>query len=184
MISKEIIHIKTIPEGGMSVEVLKSGLSLEEYFRNYHRTDFSQGGDASLVGYIEKDGENLSLHGTVETILKAFCARCGESLTYDIKKDFDLILMPKEVAQHSSAEKELKPEDFSMYFYSEQEVNLGGILFEQLELAVPYRFLCKADCKGICPRCKVNLNLADCQCVNNNIDPRFSVLKEFQPKVD
>ncbi len=35
---------------------------------------------------------------------------------------------------------------------------------EELLLTFPMKVLCKPDCKGICPGCKVNLNLAQCKC--------------------
>ena len=35
---------------------------------------------------------------------------------------------------------------------------------EQVLLSLPSRTLCKEDCKGLCPRCGQNLNLAPCNC--------------------
>ena len=39
------------------------------------------------------------------------------------------------------------------------------------------KFLCKEDCKGLCPDCGKNLNLGPCGCRKKN-DPRFAVLEQ------
>ncbi len=33
---------------------------------------------------------------------------------------------------------------------------------QAIALAMPYRFFCKPDCKGLCLTCKKNLNLGEC----------------------
>src|SRR5205807_7304894 len=43
-------------------------------------------------------------------------------------------------------------------------VDASDELRQAIALAMPYRFICKPDCKGLCPRCKKNLNLEDCKC--------------------
>ena len=35
---------------------------------------------------------------------------------------------------------------------------------EALALSVPFRALCREDCKGLCPRCGKNLNEGPCGC--------------------
>jgi uncharacterized protein len=38
---------------------------------------------------------------------------------------------------------------------------------EEVLLNFPMKVLCRQDCKGICPGCKVNLNTEKCKCGNN-----------------
>ena len=46
-------------------------------------------------------------------------------------------------------------------------------------LTLPVKFLCKEDCKGICPKCGKDLNDGECGCQTEEIDPRLEVLKEL-----
>jgi uncharacterized protein len=39
------------------------------------------------------------------------------------------------------------------------------------------RFLCRAECRGLCPRCGINRNLGECSCQEPTSDPRFAALK-------
>ena len=41
--------------------------------------------------------------------------------------------------------------------------------------ALPSKFLCDDDCKGLCPKCGANLNEGPCEC-KKDIDPRFEAL--------
>lgn len=58
-------------------------------------------------------------------------------------------------------------------------IDLAPLVRELAWLAVPMRPLCKPDCQGLCMVCGVNLNLGDCGCEVENIDPRLSVLKQL-----
>jgi uncharacterized protein len=44
---------------------------------------------------------------------------------------------------------------------------------------VPTQVLCRDDCKGLCAKCGANLNLADCDCEDKEIDPRWAELKRL-----
>ena len=46
-----------------------------------------------------------------------------------------------------------------------------------LLLALPIRFLCREDCRGLCPRCGVDLNQGACDCAPLNVDPRWEALR-------
>ena len=44
------------------------------------------------------------------------------------------------------------------------------------------RYLCSEDCKGLCPQCGADLNVEECGCNNENIDPRWSTLIDIMNK--
>jgi uncharacterized protein len=43
-------------------------------------------------------------------------------------------------------------------------------------LTLPGRTLCQPDCKGLCPHCGINRNLATCECAEKPVDPRLAAL--------
>ena len=58
-------------------------------------------------------------------------------------------------------------------------IDLAPLVHELAWLSVPMQPLCKPDCQGLCMECGHNLNLGDCGCEEENIDPRLSVLKQL-----
>lgn len=57
------------------------------------------------------------------------------------------------------------------------ELDAAGLLWEQFLLALPPHVLCAPDCRGLCPGCGADLNLAPCDCAKAGGDPRLSALQ-------
>jgi uncharacterized protein len=47
-------------------------------------------------------------------------------------------------------------------------------------LAIPMKALCKKDCAGLCPTCGQNLNEGQCDCPDDDTDPRWSKLADLK----
>lgn len=60
-------------------------------------------------------------------------------------------------------------------------LDLDELVYEDVLLYLPAKFLCKEDCKGLCPICGQNLNESSCSC-EKPIDPRLEVLKQLLDK--
>ncbi len=111
------------------------------------------------------------------------CQRCLEPLVEMVELPLQLLLVPgaraPKGAEHALAEEELGvvevPED--------GEVDLRPLLIEQIQLNVPMKPLCRADCAGICPSCGANLNAGACGCETEEIDPRWKALESFREKM-
>ncbi|MBF0504021.1 MAG: DUF177 domain-containing protein [Candidatus Omnitrophica bacterium] len=43
-------------------------------------------------------------------------------------------------------------------------IDLGEEIRQEIIMANPPKVLCKKSCKGICPKCGMNLNIEQCQC--------------------
>lgn len=55
-------------------------------------------------------------------------------------------------------------------------IDIMSLVKQTLALTEDIRFLCKEDCKGLCPQCGQNLNEGRCNCKAENLSP-FAVLK-------
>ena len=44
---------------------------------------------------------------------------------------------------------------------------------------LPSRFLCREDCKGLCPVCGCDRNVTQCGCEEKQLDPRLAALDKF-----
>ena len=65
------------------------------------------------------------------------------------------------------------------YEIGEKEIDIAGELREALLLALPGKPLCRADCRGLCPRCGKDLNEGPCGC---RLEPPnvFAKIKEIK----
>ena len=74
---------------------------------------------------------------------------------------------------------ELQDEDSPDYFLLEgDELDLCDLLETSFILNLESRFLCREDCRGLCPRCGADLNLGPCGCKREK-DPRLAVLEQL-----
>ena len=62
------------------------------------------------------------------------------------------------------------------YSHKLEIIDIMYLVRQTLALCGEIRFLCKPDCKGLCPICGQNLNEAPCKCEPENLSP-FAVLK-------
>lgn len=60
-----------------------------------------------------------------------------------------------------------------------ERIDLDELLSEDILLDLPSKFLCSPDCKGLCPKCGVNLNRESCACDTAQVDPRLEILKNL-----
>ncbi len=71
-------------------------------------------------------------------------------------------------------------QDLDITYISEDTIDLGHVLTEQLQLLVPFQPLCKAECKGICVNCGADQNVGRCACAKLVKQTPFSVLKDLK----
>lgn len=67
------------------------------------------------------------------------------------------------------------------YPLEQPEIDAGEELRQGILLALPSKPLCKADCKGLCPKCGRNLNAGPCGCRIEPPSP-FEELKKLRTK--
>ena len=129
------------------------------------------------------DELDLRLGGFVETSIRYTCARCLKQLSRRLSTSFDLLYLPQP-GGGPDEEIELKYEDMDVGFYDGVRLDVDLMVLEQIELAIPMRFICREDCRGLCHRCGADLNERTCGCPRDEPDPRLGVLREFRRKME
>jgi uncharacterized protein len=119
------------------------------------------------------------LAGTVTGDIELDCSRCLEPFTLPVASDFDLRYVPR-TENVGEGEREVEEDDLATAFYDGEEIDLGHLIMEQFQLALPMKALCKEACKGLCPTCGTNLNTGSCDCNVKWEDPRLAVLKAMK----
>ncbi len=135
---------------------------------NPYKGDFGYTDDIVVKGEIKNNAGRLELYVNVDSVYHTECARCLEDVSFEVSYQYEDRIVFEETDEYIS----LSGDDF----------NLEEYVYEELALSLPFRVLCDDYCKGLCPKCGVNLNLSDCECDKEEIDPRWSALKELLNK--
>ena len=88
------------------------------------------------------------------------CYRCGEQVDRIVDFEFEEKILPA----NSKDSLNLQIEE---YTYFGNCVDITKIIKDNILLSLPNQYLCKEDCKGICPQCFANLNTQNCACSND-----------------
>ena len=88
----------------------------------------------------------------------------------------DLEYTPNNILE--SGEHECSPSEMDVMYLKEPVIDVFAILSQQIFLVVPEKYLCSESCKGLCPKCGVNLNLNTCYCKKEFKSSPFAILKK------
>lgn len=136
-------------------ELKKVGKTEESFFFEYEpKTELSAIPETKVSVPVKVEGtiyvtgeHSAEISGEVTFVLRGECTRCLEDAEREYVVSFD------EVAGEEDG-----------YPVENDKIDLGKIVDDAVIVNMPVKFLCKDDCKGICPNCGVNLNVADCKC--------------------
>jgi uncharacterized protein len=112
---------------------------------------------------------------------KLVCVRCLTPFADEVEKEVELRVVTQ-ASEATVGELELSKEDLTLLNLDDEILETTQIILEQLQLNIPMRALCRDDCAGLCPVCGNNRNDQPCQCENQQIDPRWEVLKDWQER--
>jgi uncharacterized protein len=146
---------------------------------DYRGAEFRQTAPLKLKATAELLETEIRIQGHLTTRLEASCDRCLGPVEIPVSRDFDLFYRP---LQSIAKEEEIEvPEDeMEVGFYSGDGIELADVAIEQVILSMPMKVICTAECRGLCPVCKVNRNLTPCDCATSkrSDDSPFAALQE------
>ena len=116
----------------------------------------------AMEGTVEKGPDTLLFRGRLQSEIEHICGRCLKS----VANAFDL--------------------PFDLYYEIEgkESVDTTDDLREVLILDHPIIFVCKENCKGLCPQCGASFNEVNCRCAPKPLPARgaFVQLKQLWEK--
>ncbi len=116
-----------------------------------------------------RTSEGIYLSGTLSSKIPIECVRCLDEINLPIQFQIDdLFYYPPHTAP--AGEYVVGEDGF---------LDLAPLVRELSLLEVPMQPICKPDCQGLCVQCGENLNHGSCDCKDDDIDPRFTVLKQL-----
>lgn len=112
----------------------------------------------------------LKLNGIVQAVYSTHCSRCFKPLDVPLSAQVETVL-----SREGGEEDDIFP-------ITEDAVEVEDVLMPELLLQVRMTYLCKEDCKGLCPVCGADRNVSSCTCETRQIDPRLAALASLLEK--
>lgn len=187
-LNKMKINVTYIPPEGFEIDFSNKDAWLQNKLNHtlktlHHPEDPIQGHFS-----VSRIMNNVEVRAKMRLPIHATCDRCTKEYTYEINVHTDRLLTPlydskRQKAHEKEMEVEVTTDDMQFSYFKGDEIDLGDIIIEQAVLDQPMSYFCKKKCKGLCPRCGINLNEAECQCKNTQeTDSPFAALKNWGKK--
>lgn len=133
---------------------------------------FSFDAPLHIEGSITNNTKSLELQAEVTGSTGVHCARCTKPMTVPVEFSLREILVQDEQAVS---------DDVDVIVFSGYSLDITEIVINNFLMQVPGKYLCREDCKGLCPKCGADRNAGDCGCAED-IDPRWAALAEIMKK--
>ena len=122
-----------------------------------------------VVGAITVRAGVVQLSARATFVFHGRCDRCLGAFekAYDVPLEHTLVAT-------------LEDEENDDYILLDQyQLDLADLTLADILLELPYKSLCREDCRGLCPMCGKNLNEGLCGCTRKSVDPRLAVLGQL-----
>lgn len=100
------------------------------------------------------------------------CDRCLEPVNLPVNESAAVVYRPDGT---DGQDPDVKPLN-----RDQNIIDLAPDVVDTIRLAIPMKVVCTETCKGLCPSCGVNLNLASCGCSAETTDPRWEKLLKLK----
>ena len=127
-------------------------------------------GKPQAEGRVYNEAGVLHMEGVLRAEMTCICDRCGCEFESVKVTPLDAVIVEENTG-----------DDPELFTLEGDGIDLSEVLETCFILDMETKFLCKEDCKGLCPTCGKNLNLGPCGC-RKQIDPRFAVLEQLLDK--
>lgn len=121
-----------------------------------------------IKGRAENIGGQVEISARVTARLDTVCARCMKEISEDVDFSFSERIASKD-----------SQEDDDVILLEGSEVDVADLALNNFITVSPMKYLCKEDCKGLCPHCGADRNHTECSCETDAVDPRFDVLNDL-----
>ena len=136
----------------------------------------SVGSDIEFRLDLRRTASEISVRGEIGFAIAAPCSLCLRDVSADMNLDVDLLLSPSLPQEKMSSDGEVDYET-----YDGERVDLRDYLREKVNISLPYKVVCGADCRGLCCVCGNDLNEGECGCeTTGGGDARFAALRDLR----
>lgn len=112
--------------------------------------------------------------GVVRAEYVTACHLCLAEVALPIEEQFELVVRRSGDPDAVGGE----DEDYLVLPLGESVIPLDALIHENFVVGIPMIVRCRDDCRGLCPRCGVNLNNEECSC-EKPADSRWDALRKL-----
>ena len=150
--------------------------------------------DGSLGNLDENDPRLVPVHGELTLLrtergvlvsgeasipVNGECRRCLSPVVTEVRFALEEEYISS-VDMETGAQLPITDEDDPELVIDEHHVlDISEVVRQVVVMESSASVLCRADCKGLCPRCGKDLNLGPCGCAEEAVDPRLAVLEQL-----
>lgn len=125
---------------------------------------------------VQNTGSLLLVRGTLRATVTIACVRClaerDQAMDIDIVEEFASESTDPTVETVDRDEPETAP-------IADYVLDVHELARQQVTVNLPMAFVCRPDCRGICPTCGRNRNEGQCGCEAEPADDRWGKLKDL-----
>ena len=126
---------------------------------------------------VQPIGDDFLADIVVESEGSFICDRCGKTFCRKIKgKVQTFFRYEKGFDTEGDAEED---EDVRLLQPSDRVLDISRDVIDSLLLSIPFKNVCRENCKGLCPNCGTDLNVEPCTCTPRNDDSPWDALKKI-----
>ncbi len=129
-----------------------------------------------IEGRASRRDEQVRISGQIKGLMEADCDLCVAPVNLPVEIEFEVSYIPKALEPEPVEDRQISEDDADFSIYEGDRINVDELVREQMLLALPSRFRCREECKGLCPHCGADLNTETCECAHREIDPRWAAL--------
>ena len=134
--------------------------------------DYSFSAPCVIKGSVRNISGVLRLCASVSGQAQVPCGRCTAPVEIPVNYNIDETLT-------SATEGESAEDDGDLIVLHGSTLDLKQVALDNFFSNAGTKYLCKPDCKGLCPHCGVDRNKTECSCECDVTDPRLSVLNDL-----
>lgn len=166
-----VVPLSDIGEDGVFIDETVTAASLQPL-----DVDALPVGEVHVEGDLEDIGGDYLFRGNISGAFEADCDRCLKpaKMPFDVEVMWNFERDPKAAFQAVGIEidEDADLSDSAMCrAITGDEIDLRPHVWEELVLAMPIKFLCREDCRGLCINCGADLNQGDCGCPEEDATP-------------
>ena len=142
--------------------------------RLYKVSETEKATDRKVKGELKltRTDKGILVTGELETVQSLACSRCLGTFEYPLTLALSEEYVPTLDINSGTA---LRVSEGVFTIDTNHEICLDDALNQYTLMSKPMKPLCKADCRGLCDQCGMNLNNGDCGC-SKAVDPRWAAL--------
>jgi uncharacterized protein len=131
-------------------------------------------GKYELKVIIDKSHNQLLVSVNLCANATFMCDRCTADFTSAREIPFTLLFL--------FDEKSSETDDPDVFFLSREadKIDITTEIYDYAYLDIPFKNLCKEDCKGLCTSCGTDLNTSDCSCDKEGYNPLWKDLEKLK----